>query len=148
MNSDVILLIAEDDDGHFGLIQKNLVRAGILNDVIRFKDGQETIDYLFQKDVTFCREPGRSYVLLLDIRLPRINGIEVLAQIKANPEVRKMPVIMITTTDSPREVERCHTLGCSSYIVKPVEYDNFVHAIRQLGLYLKVVQIPSVKGGY
>ncbi len=146
MNSDVILLIAEDDEGHFGLIRKNLTRAGIVNDIIHFTDGQEVIDYLFQKDVTFCREPGRSYVLLLDIRMPRVNGIEVLAQLKANPELRKLPVIIITTTDDPREVQRCHSMGCSSYIVKPVEYDNFVNAIRQLGLYLKEVKIPAVNG--
>jgi len=70
----------------------------------------------------------------------------VLKRIKEDHELRKMPVIMITTTDDPREVERCHELGCSSYITKPVEYDAFVNAVRQLGLYLAVVQVPQVNG--
>ncbi len=147
MNSDVVILIAEDDEGHFGLIKKNLARAGIVNEIVHFRNGEETLNFLFKKDSSFCRESGRAYVLLLDIRMPGVNGVDVLAQLKADPELRKLPVIMITTTDDPKEIERCHTLGCSSYIVKPIEYENFVQAIRQLGLYLKVVQVPSVNGG-
>jgi len=78
--------------------------------------------------------------------MPKLDGTEVLKRIKEDHELRKMPVIMITTTDDPREVERCHELGCSSYITKPVEYDAFVNAVRQLGLYLAVVQVPQVNG--
>jgi len=78
--------------------------------------------------------------------MPKLDGIEVLRKLKADPELKKIPVIMITTTDDPREVETCHTLGCNNYITKPVEYDVFVNAIRQLGLFLTVVQIPKVNG--
>jgi CheY-like chemotaxis protein len=146
MNQEVVILIAEDDEGHAGLIRKNLARAGIVNKLMHFWDGQELIDFLMNKDLTSGRRMGAAYILLLDIRMPKLDGVEVLALVKADPELRKMPVIMITTTDDPREVEKCHELGCNSYITKPVEYEGFVNAIRQLGLYLAVVQIPVING--
>ncbi len=146
MNQEVIILIAEDDEGHAELIRKNLVRAGIANRIVHFKDGQETVDFLFRRGTGLRRAPGESYVLLLDIRMPKLDGTEVLEQIKADPELRKIPVIIVTTTDDPREVERCHALGCNTYITKPIEYDNFVNAIRQLGLFLAVVQVPKING--
>ena len=146
MKKEVVILIAEDDEGHAGLIRKNLVRAGISNELLHFKDGQEIMDFLMQKGDGLKRQPDTAYVLLLDIRMPKLDGTEVLTQVKADPELRKIPVIMITTTDDPREVENCHVLGCSSYITKPVDYENFVNAIRQLGLFLAVVQIPKLNG--
>ncbi len=146
MQKDVIILVAEDDEGHAGLIQKNLGRAGIVNEVLHLKDGQEVLDFLQGQGSGPHREAGASYVLLLDIRMPKIDGVEVLTQVKADPELRKIPVIMVTTTDDPREVERCHALGCSNYIAKPVDYDDFVAAIRQLGLFLSVVEVPQING--
>ena len=146
MNQEVIILVAEDDDGHAGLICKNLTRAGITNKIIRFQDGQQVVDFLFQKGEGPHREPDVAYVMLLDIRMPKLDGTEVLRIVKSDDELKKIPVIMITTTDDPREVELCHSLGCSSYVTKPVEYDTFVHAIRQMGLFLTIVQVPKVKG--
>ncbi|MEI7636540.1 MAG: response regulator [Syntrophus sp. (in: bacteria)] len=147
MNNEVVILIAEDDEGHAGLIRKNLARAGIANELLHFKDGQDIMDFLFRKGDGLKRQSGTAYVLLLDIRMPKLDGVEVLAQVKTNPELRKIPVIMITTTDDPREVEKCHALGCSNYIAKPIEYESFVNAIRQLGLFLAVVEVPKVNGG-
>jgi CheY-like chemotaxis protein len=144
MHSDVVILVAEDDEGHAGLIRKNLARAGFVNQVVHFRDGQEILDFLFFQGNGPHREPGAAYVLLLDIRMPKVDGVQVLEKIKADPELRKLPVIMITTTDDPREVENCHDLGCSSYITKPIDYEKFVTAIRQLGLYLAVVQVPKI----
>ena len=146
MNKDVVILVAEDDEGHAGLICKNLTRAGISNKVVRFQDGQEIVDFLFRKGEGPHREPDVAYVMLLDIRMPKLDGTEVLRIVKGDDELKKIPVIMITTTDDPREVELCHSLGCSSYVTKPVEYDTFVHAIRQVGLFLSIVQVPKVKG--
>jgi CheY-like chemotaxis protein len=146
MNGEVVILIAEDDEGHAGLIRKNLVRAGIANELLHFKDGQEVMEFLLRTGDGRKRQAGAAYVLLLDIRMPRLGGVEVLAQVKADPELRKIPVIMITTTNDPREVEQCHALGCSTYIAKPVEYERFVNAIRQLGLFLAVVEVPRVNG--
>lgn len=149
MNKEVVILIAEDDEGHAGLIRKNLARAGIVNNILHFWDGQELLDFLFdtrRDGEERVRRNGVPYVLLLDIRMPKIDGVEVLRRVKADKGMRKMPVIMITTTDDPREVEKCHELGCNSYITKPVEYENFVNAIRQLGLFLAVVQVPALDG--
>jgi CheY-like chemotaxis protein len=146
MNKEVVILVAEDDEGHAGLIRKNLARAGIANEILHFKDGQEILDFLHRRGAGPKRLPGAAYVLLLDIRMPKLDGVEVLAQVKADPELRKIPTIMITTTDDPREIERCHALGCSNYITKPVEYERFVNAIRQLGLFLAVVEVPAING--
>jgi CheY-like chemotaxis protein len=146
MKKEVVLLIAEDDDGHAELIRKNLHRAGISNELVRFRDGQETIDFLFSRGTGPRRKSDTAYILLLDIRMPKIDGIEVLRKIKADPELRTLPVIMLTTTDDPREIEKCHKLGCSNYITKPIDYEAFVNAIRQLGMFLLIVEIPKLNG--
>ncbi len=140
------LLIAEDDDGHASLIMKNLKRAGLKNDMFRFKDGQEALDFLFLKGEGPHRIPGKSYLLLLDVRMPKVDGIEVLRQLKEDTVLSKMPVVIITTTDDQREVELCHELGCSSYVSKPVEYDCFIDAIKKLGDFLSVVKVPRING--
>ena len=138
--------MAEDDEGHAGLIRKNLACGDIMNQVLHFKDGREILDFLFKKGDGLHRQSGASYVLLLDIRMPKIDGSKVLVQVKSDPELRKIPVIMITTTDDPREVEHCHALGCNNYITKPVDYDNFVNSIRQLGHFLSIVEVPRIHG--
>jgi len=144
MQKDVIILIAEDDDGHAKLIEKNLKREGILNEIIRFKDGQDTLDYLFQKGKGLRRENDKALMLLLDIRMPKVDGVEVLRQVKENKKLKKIPVTMITTTDDPRVVENCYALGCSNYVTKPTDYDKFVIAIHQLSLSLNVAQVPKI----
>ena len=146
MRKEVKIIIAEDDEGHATLIRRNLKRAGVLNEIIHFQDGQDTLDYLFQRNEDRNRDNDMPLLLLLDIKMPRVDGVEVLRQLKAHEELRKMPVIMITTTDDPREVEHCHRLGCSNYITKPIDYNKFVEAIRKLGLFLLVVEVPTIHG--
>ena len=145
-NQEVIILVADDDAGHARLIEKNLTRAGLRNTIVRFDNGQAVLDYLFCRGPAPHRGPEAPYLLLLDIRMPQVDGIEVLRRVKQDPELCKMPVIMLTTTDDPREVERCHKIGCASYIVKPVDYDKFAEAIKSLGLYLSLVQVPEING--
>jgi len=142
----MVILIAEDDMGHASLIQKNLRRAGIKNEFIHFKDGQYALDFLFMKTEEHSRIDGTPYLLLLDINMPRVDGVEVLRRVKDDKELKKMPVIMLTTTDDPREVERCHNLGCNSYVAKPVDYECFVEAIQKLGLFLMVMKVPEIDG--
>lgn len=142
MEREVTILIVEDDDGHADLIQTNLERAGFKNTTLRFKDGQEVIDFLFGAETrNKC-----AYLMLLDINMPRIDGIEVLRRVKESDVYKSIPVIMLTTTDDPREVQHCHELGCSNYVAKPVDYEAFIYAVRQLGLFLKIVEIPVRKG--
>jgi len=143
VTKEVIILIADDDPGHVRLIEKNLSRAGLHNPIERFENGQQILDFLKKRD-TVRNIKDAAYMLLLDIRMPQVDGVEVLRQIKLDPELRKIPVLMLTTTDDPREVERCHGLGCSNYIVKPVDYDRFSEAIKQLGLFISLVQVPEV----
>jgi CheY-like chemotaxis protein len=142
--AEVVILIAEDDAGHARLIEKNLSRAGLRNEIKRFDNGQAILDFLFKRGPEPNRVAELPYLILLDIRMPQVDGIEVLRQIKKDPELRKIPVIMLTTTDDPREVDRCHDIGCSSYIVKPVDYEKFAEAIKSLGLYLSLVQVPGI----
>jgi CheY-like chemotaxis protein len=144
MNKEVTILITEDDEGHAVLIRKNLGRAGITNPMLHFRDGQEVLDFLFRRNAPPHREGRAAYLLLLDIRMPKVDGVEVLRQVKMDNELHKLPVIIITTTDDPHEVTRCHELGCNSYITKPVDCEKFITAIRQLGLYLSVIEVPEV----
>lgn len=139
----VNIILIEDDDGHATLIEKNLRRAGFANQFVRLKDGQEALDY-FKGDQGRCPDgaDAPSCLVLLDIKMPRIDGIEVLRRMKAEPSTATIPVIMLTTTDDPREVERCYQLGCNVYITKPVEYEAFLEAIKRLGLFLQVVKLP------
>jgi CheY-like chemotaxis protein len=143
VTKEVVILIADDDPGHVRLIEKNLIRAELHNPIVRFQNGQEALDFLFGHGPR-QRAKEASYLLLLDIRMPQVDGVEVLRQVKADPELKKMPVIMLTTTDDPREVERCHALGCSNYIVKPVDYGKFAEAVKQFGLFIALVQVPGL----
>lgn len=149
----VTILIAEDDDGHAELICDNLLEAGITNPIIRFRNGQEALDFFFCPSADNSgqcapasprRVAGRAYMLLLDIRMPKVGGVEVLRQIKADPQLKNMPVIMLTTTDDPREIQNCYELGCSCYVTKPVDYQQFSEMLVRLGLFLLVVQVPSL----
>ena len=124
------ILIVDDDEGHAILIRQNLELAGLSNRMEHFWNGQEVLDFLFLRQPDRSREIGENYLVLLDMRMPKVDGAEVLRQIKADPELRKLSVIMLTTTEDARDVERCHELGCSVYVQKPVDYDRF-HALRK-----------------
>jgi CheY-like chemotaxis protein len=145
MNGEATILMAEDDQGHATLVRRNLRRAGITNDFIHFKDGQEILDFLQKTDGDTTLSLGVPYLLLLDIRMPKVDGVEVLRRVKSDRRLRRMPVVMVTTTDDPAEVAECHSLGCNHYITKPVEYGKFVVVIRQLGLFLSVVEVPHLR---
>ncbi len=108
------ILIVDDDEGHAILIRENLEAAGLTNHIEHFRDGQAVLDFFFKDP----RPKQETYLLLLDIRMPKVDGIEALRRLKADPKLRKLPIIMLTTTDDTREVERCHELGCSVYIQK------------------------------
>jgi len=146
MNQEPTILIVDDDEGHAILVRENLEAAGLNNRIEHFRDGQAVLDFFFGKAGTPAFRAEQVYLVLLDIRMPKVDGIEVLRRLKADPELRKLPVIMLTTTDDAREVERCHQLGCSVYIQKPVDYDRFAEAIRRLGLFVTLLLVPPVKG--
>jgi CheY-like chemotaxis protein len=135
--SNVTILLVEDDPGHARLIEKNLRRANITNDIVKATDGQQAVDYLFGN--------GRalSLLVLLDLNLPVLDGYQVLERMKADERTKRIPVIILTTTDDSREVSRCYELGCNVYITKPVDYEQFSEAIRKLGLFMAVLMVPG-----
>ncbi len=147
LDESLIILLAEDDEGHAALVRRNLKRSGIANTIVHVMDGREALDYIRCEGAYTERPQHTPLLLLLDINMPGLDGIETLRQIKADEETKRVPVIMLTTTDEPREIARCYDLGCNVYITKPVEYDRFVEAIRQLGLFLQVVQMPPRAAG-
>lgn len=139
----VTILLVEDDDGHARLVEKNLRRAGFNNQLHRFENGKQVIDYIFNNGPKEGSIDYSSMLMLLDLNMPIMGGVEVLEKIKSDESTKIMPVVILTTTDDHREVKKCYELGCNIYITKPVEYDKFTNAIMQLGLFLSVISIPS-----
>ncbi|MFM2370913.1 MAG: hypothetical protein RIS85_635 [Pseudomonadota bacterium] len=140
----VNIVMIEDDEGHARLIEKNIRRAGISNTIRHFTDGTSALNYLYEDP----HGPARNgpALVLLDLNLPDMSGIDILARIKGDGKLRRTPVVVLTTTDDKVEIQRCYDLGCNVYITKPVNYENFADAIRQLGLFLSVIQVPDAEG--
>jgi len=140
----VTIIMIEDDLGHARLIEKNIRRAGISNHITHFENGTAALDFLFSTDPDAVR-PG-PVLILLDLNLPDMSGTSILSRIKEHPKLHRTPVVVLTTTDDKVEIQRCYELGCNVYITKPVNYESFAEAIRQLGLFLSVIQIPETGG--
>ena len=100
------------------------------------------MNYLFGKDGSGLEHKGQALLILLDLNLPDMTGIEILRQVKENKYLKSTPVVVLTTTDDSQEIKRCYELGCNVYITKPVNYESFANAIRQLGLFFSVIQVP------
>ena len=135
------ILIVEDDEGHALLIRQILEEAGLTNQIHHFHDGQAAVDFFSQRPAF---DHSEAFLVLLDIRMPKLDGIQVLRWLKADPIFARIPVIMLTTSDDTREVERCYELGCNVYIQKPVDYEKFAEAIRRLGQFVSTVLLPEV----
>ena len=138
----LVIVLAEDDDGHASLVERNLRRNNFANAIVRCRDGQEALDFLRREGPHAGRPADGPVLLLLDIKMPRVDGFEVLQRLKADPATAAVPVIVLTTTDDPREVQHCYDLGCSVYVTKPVDYAEFVEAVKRLGLFLSIVKVP------
>ena len=137
----VTILLVEDDPGHARLIQKNLRRANLANEIVIATDGQQALDFIFGES-TVSVSPT---LILLDLNLPILDGYQVLKRLKTDDRTRHIPIVILTTTADSREVAQCYELGCNVYITKPVDYEQFCEAIRQLGLFLSVVTVPSMQ---
>jgi CheY-like chemotaxis protein len=136
----VTIVMIEDDEGHARLIEKNIRRAGISNAIRHFPDGTSALDYLYKhQEGPALNGPA---LILLDLNLPDMSGTDILSKIKSGV-LKRTPVVVLTTTDDKVEIQRCYDLGCNVYITKPVNYESFAGAIRQLGLFLSVIQVPD-----
>ena len=139
----VEIVMIEDDEGHARLIEKNIRRAGVNNPIMPFTNGTEAVAYLFGADGSGVTNKNKPLLVLLDLNLPDMTGVEILTRIKTNDHLKRVPVVVLTTTDDAVEIQRCYDLGCNVYITKPVNYENFANAIRQLGLFFSVIQVPA-----
>ncbi|MEE7506203.1 response regulator [Methylobacterium mesophilicum] len=139
----VSIVMIEDDEGHARLIERNIRRAGVNNDIVPFRNGTSALEYLLGSDGSGEASARRHLLILLDLNLPDMTGLDILEKVKANPHTRRSPVVVLTTTDDSREIQRCYDLGANVYITKPVSYDGFANAIRQLGLFFSVMQVPQ-----
>ena len=138
----VTIIMIEDDEGHARLIEKNIRRAGVANEIIPFVNGTSALEFLMGPDGTGMVNKGRQLLVLLDLNLPDMTGVDILEKVKTNEHTRRSPVVVLTTTDDQREIQRCYDLGANVYITKPVDYEGFATAIRNLGLFFSVIQVP------
>lgn len=136
------LILIEDDEGHAALIRRNLQRVGVLNKITRLGSGIAAIDYFFPSEGAMAA--GEKMVVVLDLNLPDIDGFEILRRLKTDDATKMIPVVVLSTTDHPKDVDRCYALGCNVFMTKPVGYDAFSEAIRKLGLMLTVVRVPHI----
>ena len=141
MNKPVTILMIEDDEGHARLIERNIRRAGVRNEIFHFSDGASAFAYLNELE----KQPADAtpILVLLDLNLPDVSGIDILEYLKNDGHLKVAPVIVLTTTDDEAEIQRCYDLGCNVYITKPVDYEQFATAIRQLGLFFSVIKVPD-----
>ena len=142
MTKPVTIIMIEDDEGHARLIERNIRRSGVNNEIVPFTNGTAAMKYLLGNDDSGLVHKGEALLILLDLNLPDMTGIEILRRVKENDHLKCAPVVVLTTTDDAQEIKRCYELGCNVYITKPVNYESFANAIRQLGLFFSVIQVP------
>jgi CheY-like chemotaxis protein len=143
MTTPVTIIMIEDDEGHARLIERNIRRSGVNNEILPFSNGTDAVKYLLGRDGSGIDRRDTALLILLDLNLPDMTGIEILRLVKDNDFLKCTPVVVLTTTDDSQEIKRCYELGCNVYITKPVNYESFANAIRQLGLFFSVIQVPS-----
>lgn len=140
------ILLVDDDEGHAELVRRHFRRVGISNEIVSISRGDDALNFVFRRGRHAARPEG-ALIVLLDINMPGgVDGVEVLRQIKADPTRKKVPVFMLTTTDDPREVDRCYELGCGGYLKKPIDPNQFVESVTRLGHFISVVRLPGEEG--
>ncbi len=141
INQGLTIVVADDDDGHAHLIEVNLERSSLNASIVRARDGKEAIEIL--RELLNDPSNNNQLLLLLDIRMPVMDGFEVLCTLRKDLSYAKIPIIMLTTSDDPREVSRCYENGCNAYIAKPLQANEFMQTINNLAAFLKVLELPN-----
>ena len=145
MEKEYEIVIVEDNSEDAELMLRSLKNNQLSNNLILLEDGEMALDYIFRKGKFKERNPSKSnLMIILDIKLPKVDGLEVLRQLKSNPETKKIPVVIVTSSNLDSDIETAYELCVNSYVVKPVNYREFTETIKQLGLYwLKVNESPK-----
>lgn len=136
------ILLVEDNPKDLELTLLALEKSNLANEVVTLRDGAEALDYLFRQGVYTERPPGNPAVVLLDLKLPKVDGIQVLEKIKANESLQAVPVVMLTTSREEKDLIHSYQLGVNAYVVKPVAFKEFIQAIQDLGIFWAVLNEP------
>ena len=136
------ILLVEDNPKDIELTLAALADNRLANEVIVVRDGEEALDYLFRRGIFKLRAAGNPAVVLLDLKLPKVDGLEVLEQIKTDAMLRTVPVVMLTSSREEPDLSRSYKLGVNAYVVKPVDFTEFTQAIREIGLFWAVINQP------
>jgi CheY-like chemotaxis protein len=136
------ILLVEDNANDVELTLAALEENHLANEVVVARDGVEALDYLYRRGIFKLRAPGNPAVVLLDLKLPRVDGMEVLRQLKSEQELKKVPVVMLTSSREEQDLVRSYDLGVNAYVVKPVDFSDFVQALSRLGLFWAVINEP------
>lgn len=142
MNGFGRILIVEDDPRDVELTLTALEEYNLANEVVVTRDGEEALDYLYCRGNFNTRNADNPAVLLLDLKLPKVDGLEVLQQIKSDEKLRMIPVVVLTSSREERDMVASYTLGVNAYVVKPVDFHEFVNAIKELGIFWAVINEP------
>jgi CheY-like chemotaxis protein len=138
------ILLVEDSDNDAELILTALSQNNLANEVVVVRDGEEALDYLYRRGMFRLRMEGNPVVVLLDLKLPKIDGMEVLSQLKSDPLMRVVPIVVLTSSREEPDLRRCYELGVNAYVVKPVDFHEFVDAIKGVGLFWAVINQPPI----
>ena len=141
------ILLAEDNNNDVELTLEALAHHNLANEVIVAHDGEEALDYLYRRGAFKMREEGNPAVLLLDLKMPKVDGMEVLRQVKADPNLKAVPVVVLTSSKEERDVVESYNLGVNAYVVKPVDFHEFIDAVKELGLFWSILNVPPPKNG-
>ncbi|HWI62726.1 MAG TPA: response regulator [Symbiobacteriaceae bacterium] len=141
---DKFIMLVEDDSDHVALILRSLRRQGMLDDVLVMLDGEEALDFLFARGAFTGRDVSlMPAVVLLDLKLPKLNGLEVLERIRHDDRTRRLPVVVLTSSDNPEDMRESYRLGANSFVKKPADFRDFIDAIYQVIIYwVNLNQVP------
>jgi len=143
MNHEIEILLIEDNMNDAELTIRALKKNNLANKLVHLKDGAEAIDFIFAKGNYSSRKVENiPKVILLDLKMPKVNGIEVLKKIKADERTKKIPVVILTSSKEDPDIQECYRLGVNSYVVKPVQFEQFVKSVSELGLYWMILNQP------
>lgn len=136
------ILLIEDSPEDIELTLSALDEQNIANEVVVARDGEEGLDYLYRRGTYRLRDTSNPTVILLDMKLPKVDGLEVLAKVKADPHLRQIPVVMLTSSREEQDLVESYSLGVNAYVVKPVSFDDFIGVIKEVGLFWAVINEP------
>ena len=136
------ILLVEDDPYDVELTLTALTDNHLTNEIVVVRDGAEALDYLYRRGAYEAREAGNPAVILLDLKLPKVDGLEVLKRVKSNPPLRTIPVVMLTSSREEKDLAESYDSGSNAYVVKPVGFDDFVEAVKELGIFWAVINQP------